>query len=47
MQVLVGVTEGTVNSEVEGTGEGSTKRMILKMGCGRGLGCAGKSKSPN
>jgi hypothetical protein len=49
MLVFVGVTvEGSAGtSVVEGIGEGSTKRMRLKMGCGRGLGCAGKSESPN
>jgi hypothetical protein len=38
MQVFVGVSvEGSAGRVVaEGTGEGSIKRMRLKMGCGRG-----------
>ena len=43
--VWVGVIVGGTDSVVEGTGQGSKVRRILKMGCGRGLGCAGKSKS--
>jgi hypothetical protein len=47
MLVLVGVVMGDIDSVDEGTGEGSIERMILKMGCGHGLGCGGKSKSPD
>jgi hypothetical protein len=50
MLVFVAVTvEGSAGRVVagEGIGEGSIKRMRLKMGCGRGLGYAGKSESPN
>ena len=49
MLVFVGVSvEGSAGRRVvEGIKEGSIKRMRLKMGCGRGLGCAGKSKNPN
>lgn len=43
--VWVGVIVGGTDSVVEGTTQGSTVRMILKMGCGCGLGCAGKPKS--
>jgi hypothetical protein len=50
MLVSVGdAKEGSVGRRVtgEGIGEGSTKRMRLKMGCARGLGCGAMSKSPN
>ena len=45
--VWVGVIVGGTDSVVEGTTQGSTEKMILKMGCAHGLGCGGKSKSPD
>ena len=38
---------GGTDSVVEETGEGRTKRTILKMEYGRGLGCEARSKNPN
>jgi hypothetical protein len=37
---------GGTDSVVEETGEGSTKRKILKMGYECGLGCEARSKNP-
>ena len=47
MLVWAVVVMGDIDSVDEGTGEGSIERMILKMGCGHGLGCGGNPKSPD
>jgi hypothetical protein len=46
MVVWVVAIVGIADSVMEGIGEGSTERMILKRGYGYGSGCGVKSESP-